>query len=170
MEVRQIELVSPQADFHDGYTVIRERVLPSVSREPRRRLSILVTEQDLRRLAALIRREKMAGREHGLSQLEVQLAHAAIVDAEAVPRDVVTMNSRVVCEDERTGAWSRITLVYPSAATSHSDVSVLGQLGLSLLGAKVGQVIEVATSVGRAKRLRIRALPYQPERAGHFLL
>jgi hypothetical protein len=47
---------------------------------------------------------------------------------------------------------------------------VLSQLGTKLLGARVGAHVEVSMEAGPPQLWRVAALPYQPERAGHFHL
>jgi regulator of nucleoside diphosphate kinase len=148
------------------------REAPSVLTQPRRRNSLVVTAVDARRLRALIRRQRFhvvdAPEALGVGALDAELRHATIVHARAMPGDVVTMNSRLVCEDERTGLWSRLNLVYPTKALREDDVSVLAPLGTALLGMSVGQVVEARARHPAATRLRITALPYQPERAGDY--
>jgi regulator of nucleoside diphosphate kinase len=162
-------------DFHDGYTAIRLREMPSILRQPRRRGSIVVTTIDARRLRALVHRQRL--RADGSLEamlrtepLEAELKHATIVDARMMPANVVTMNSSLVCEDERTGRRLFVKLVYARDAHSRDHVAVLTPLGTALLGMTVGQVVEAKAVAAAAKRLRITALPYQPERAGDYHL
>jgi regulator of nucleoside diphosphate kinase len=164
--MQAVRLDSPK--WHDGDTSIRERA-PRPRRAPERRLGALVTELDEGRLASLIRWQRWAHLVSGVDLLEARLAEAAVVDRHAIPADVVTMNSLVLCEDEQTGAWTRFRLVYPRDACGPGDLSVLVPLGAAMLGAKTGTVVE-ETKGSRKRRLRIRAVPYQPERSGHFHL
>jgi regulator of nucleoside diphosphate kinase len=157
-----------EARWHDGYTAIRERA-PRPRRAPERRVNALVTELDEERLASLMRWQRWANLDSGVADLEARLSQAAVVDGHAIPADVVTMNSLVLCEDEQTGAWTRFRLVYPRDVCDQGHVSILLPLGAALLGAKVGSVVEEKKGE-RTRRLRIRSVPYQPERSGHFHL
>jgi regulator of nucleoside diphosphate kinase len=162
-------------DSHDGYVPIRAREIPGTLRQPRRRSTIVVTATDARRLRALLRHQRVQGTGSldaalRMGTLEAELQHATVVDARALPGNVITMNSRLVCEDEHTGVRSRLTLVYPTAARSQRGISVLAPLGTALLGRMVGQVVETRGARSAGMRLRITSLSYQPERAGDYHL
>ncbi|MCC6849274.1 MAG: nucleoside diphosphate kinase regulator [Deltaproteobacteria bacterium] len=126
---------------------------------------IYVTRQDFDRLSHLLEfhgsgRDRYAG-------LEEELGRAKVVDAAAIPPDVVTMNSRVRFQDESTGEELEITLVYPKdAAVDQGRVSVLAPVGSALLGLSVGQSIEWPMPANRSRRLRVAAVTYQPEASG----
>ena len=98
--------------------------------------------------------------------LEQELSRARWVDAEAIAPDVVTMNSRVVCEDESSGERHELELVYPHEAdVDRRRVSVLAPVGAALLGLAVGSSIEWPLPGGRTTRVRVLAVPFQPEAA-----
>ena len=87
------------------------------------------------------------------------LKGAQVVASDAVPPDVVTMNSQVILVYETTGVRRVVTLVYPPQASAALDhVSVLEPLGMALLGACPGQLVE------RKRRLRLERIVHQPER------
>jgi regulator of nucleoside diphosphate kinase len=115
---------------------------------------IIVTEHDyslLRRLAS-----------H--PQLAAELNAADVVDPASVPPDVVTMNSRVLFEDETTGDRREVTIVYPQDAdTAAKRVSVLAPVGTALLGLAVGQSIHWPFPDGTSHCLRVLRIAYQPE-------
>ena len=105
------------------------------------------------------------------SSLEAELARAHGVAPERGPHDVVTMNSRVVFEDEDTGKRCEVVLGYPHTATaSAATVSILAPVGTALLGLRRGQAIDWRMPSGRCKRIRVLDIPYQPEAAGDFHL
>ena len=133
--------------------------------------SLIVTETDLERLRHVIDHHG-GGRMAELAEmLDLELARAEVVASEAVPADVVTMNSTVLFEDEGTGERRQVTLVYPKdVSTDEGKISVLAPIGSALLGLSVGQSITWPLPGGRTKRLRIIAVPYQPEAAGHYHL
>ncbi|RKH92520.1 GreA/GreB family elongation factor, partial [Corallococcus sp. AB038B] len=63
------------------------------------------------------------------------------------------------------------TLSYPKDSRSAPGrVSVLAPVGVALLGLSLGQRVELEVPGGRRRRLRVVAVPYQPEAAGHFHL
>ncbi len=118
--------------------------------------SIVVTDRDL----ALLRRL----RNH--AQLESELERADIVDALDVPSDVVTMNSRVVFEDEATGKTTEVTIVFPQDADlGLGRVSVLAPVGTALLGLAEGDSIVWPFPDGSSRCLRVVAVTFQPEAA-----
>lgn len=130
---------------------------------------ITVTQSDLTRLERLIAQSEDGPNATLAEQLELELTRARVLPSEQVPADLVTMNSLVVFEDEETGARRQVTLCYPRDATSGPDrVSVLAPVGAALLGLRVGESIAWPVPGGRTRRLRIVAVPYQPEAAGHL--
>jgi regulator of nucleoside diphosphate kinase len=120
---------------------------------PRNR-RIIVTEHDyslLRRLAS-----------H--PQLAAELNAADVVDPAAVPPDVVTMNTRVLFEDETSGERREVTIVFPQDSdASAKRVSVLAPVGTALLGLAVGQSILWPFPDGTSHCLRVLRIAYQPE-------
>ena len=132
---------------------------------------IIVTETDLERLQRVIEQHN-DGRNAELAELlEQELARAQVTSSQAVPPDVVTMNSVVVYEDEETGAHRKVTLCYPRDASSDEGrISVLAPIGSALIGLSVGQSIAWPIPGGRTKMLRVVSVPYQPEAAGDFHL
>ncbi len=121
--------------------------------------------QRLRRLLSGNPRAPLATRAC-LDRLERLLETADTVAPEEIPRDVVTMNSRVHLKDRNHEDGRRsISLVFPADAATDAGpetakVSVLTPIGLAILGRRVGDRVE--------GRIRIQDLPYQPEAAGHF--
>ncbi|QRK07071.1 nucleoside diphosphate kinase regulator [Archangium violaceum] len=132
---------------------------------------IIVTETDLERLQRVLDVHGNGRNAELAEMLEQELARAEIMSAQEVPADVVTMNSTVVFEDEETGSRREVTLCYPQDARSDEGrISVLAPIGSALIGLSVGQSIEWPFPGGRTRTLRIVAVPYQPEAAGHFHL
>ena len=124
--------------------------------------NIVVTALDLERLQRVI----TGYANDDADQLDAELARAEVVAPEHLPSDVVTMNSDLVYEDVATGARRRIRIVYPDKAdVERGWVSVLAPLGHALLGLRVGQEIQWRVPRG-LRRLRIVAVPYQPEATG----
>jgi regulator of nucleoside diphosphate kinase len=125
---------------------------------------IYLTQQDLDRLFKLVEGQPAGNR---LEKLESELARAQVVPREKIPDDVVTMNSRVIFENESTGERREVTLVYPGSADIDSGkISVLVPIGTALLGLRVGQAIDWGLPNGGRQRYRVVEVPYQPEAAG----
>jgi len=102
-----------------------------------------------------------------LDRLQRLLEAADIVAPHDVPRDVVTMNSKVRLKDDQVDRDMDLSLVFPADAARDADperfdVSILSPLGLSLLGRRIGDVV--------GRRVRIDGLLYQPEAVGDFHL
>jgi len=126
-----------------------------------KRPSLYLTQDDLERLSQLL--DAQGGR---FAQLEGELARALVVPRSEIPRDVVTMNSRVVFENETTGERREVTLVYPADADIDAGkISILVPVGTALLGLRVGQSIDWRLPNGEEHRYRVIEVPYQPESA-----
>lgn len=126
--------------------------------------SIYLTQEDQDRLFQLLEAHP-GGR---FEKLEGELLRAAIVPQDEMPKDVVTMNSRVVFENETTGERREITLVYPGEADIDAGkISVMVPVGTALLGLRVGQSIDWELPNGTKQRYRVVAVPFQPETASH---
>jgi regulator of nucleoside diphosphate kinase len=120
---------------------------------------IIVTERDFDRLTRLLEH-------HSADRLEDELERALVLQPDAVPANVVTMNSEVEFEDVDTQARSVVRLVYPpDADASRGSISVLAPLGSALLGLRAGQSIHWRMPAG-TRHLRVLEVRYQPENAG----
>jgi regulator of nucleoside diphosphate kinase len=128
---------------------------------------IYITEADFERLNRLVEgRRSGAGRDRDyLDVLERELDRADIVEAEAIPHDVVTMNSEVRLKDLDSGDIRIYRLVFPSQARSENSISILAPIGTAMLGYCVGDVIEWRVPKG-IRRLKVLDVLYQPEAAG----
>lgn len=132
-----------------------------MAHEPR----IYLTQTDLDRLLDLVEAYSAAGRRY--EQLENELTRAVVVPRDEIPADVVTMNSRVVFENETTGERREVQLVYPHEADiGAGKISIFVPVGTALLGLRVGQSIDWELPSGEKHRYRVVAIPYQPEAAG----
>ena len=124
---------------------------------------IYLTQNDMESLFKLV--DAQPGKR--LEKLESELVRARVVPRDEIPEDVVTMNSRVVFENETTGERREITLVYPGNADIDAGrISVLVPIGTALLGLRVGQSIDWELPGGEKQRYRIVDVPFQPEAAG----
>jgi regulator of nucleoside diphosphate kinase len=130
--------------------------------------TIIISDQDHRRLAALIESARYDASLSGddLAALEGELKRARVVPPSRVPSEVITMNSVVRLRDLDTEELEEYELVYPADAdVAHNRISVLAPVGTAILGYRLGDVIEWLVPAG-PRRLRVEEVLYQPERAG----
>lgn len=133
------------------------------------RPTITVSERDLERLEAML--ACLPDDQPGAEALREELDRAQIACPEAMPPNVVTMNSRIRFVVEPAGKEVDVTLVYPRDFTgSPNQLSVAVPAGIAVLGLAVGQQIEWLAPNGQTVRARILDIPYQPERAGDYML
>lgn len=132
------------------------------------RPSITVSSQDAERLYDLLEsvsKDDFSGKE----ALDSELARAEIVEPEAVPPMVVSMNSTVRFQVTSSAEEFTMTLVYPKDVGAGGDrISVLAPVGSALLGLSQGDEIEWPKPGGGVLRVRIKEVTYQPERAGEY--
>ena len=120
--------------------------------------SLIVSSRDLARLEALLDSPVLSRHPAAIALMD-ELNRAEILPPEQIPADVVTMHSRVECEDVASGEDHVLTLVYPNEADfERGRVSVLAPVGSALLGLSVGQSIDWTTPEGRGLRLRVTAV------------
>jgi regulator of nucleoside diphosphate kinase len=134
--------------------------------------SDVITEPDARRLRALTKRLKSSGRSRfdHIAALQRRISTAHIVSPADIPRNVVTMNSRVRLRDMDSGKRLTLTLADPFDITMFGDrLSVAGPCGMALLGKRVGQIISW-TLGSKVRRFRVEQVIYQPEAAGDYHL
>lgn len=128
--------------------------------------NITVTSLDLERLEQLICNCDA----EVVERLDAELARAEVVSQREIAEDVVTMNSEVVYEDTSSGVQRTVRIVYPKDADAERGrISVLAPLGSALLGLRVGQTIDWRMPNGK-RRVRVVAVPYQPEASGDYEL
>jgi regulator of nucleoside diphosphate kinase len=116
---------------------------------------LIVTEADFANLSLL----------RDQTPLRRALERAIVVASDAVPPEIVTMNSQVVLIDGKTGERRVVSIVYPADADAAAGrISVLEALGTALLGAAPGHALECG--------LRVEKVIHQPERAlrAHMVL
>lgn len=117
------------------------------------RAPLVISDRDFERLNELIRFAQPGPLERPyLQALERELNRCQIEPANRVPRDVVTMGSRVHIRDLATGETETYTLVYPGEANFEDGrLSVVAPLGSAILGMRAGDVVTVRTPVGNRK-------------------
>lgn len=129
--------------------------------------TIIMTAADHEELSyAIAAAEKLS--ERGRSEvrgLEAELGRAKIVDADEIPADVITMNSRAELLDLETGERMEFTLVFPIDANIEAGkISVLAPLGTAMLGYRVNDKFRWTVPYG-VRRLKVTAVRFQPEAA-----
>ena len=109
-------------------------------------------------------------RNNDLKSLEAELQRAKIVESRDVPKNVVTMNTRLRFVDLDDRSETEVTLVFPNDANiSEGKMSVFSPIGTALLGYAKGDVIEWTVPSG-TRRIQITDILYQPEAAGDLHL
>lgn len=132
--------------------------------------AIYITRPDAVKLKDLIREAKNQGYRGSpyLQKLDEELERAVIVEPQAIPRDVITMNSTAVLIDVETGERMEFTLVFPEQANiERGRISVLAPIGTGMLGYRVEDVFEWDTPGGK-RTLRVAEIIEQPEASGNF--
>jgi len=128
---------------------------------------IIITQPDYSRLRRIIASSRdllpMDG-EH-LDALERELEGAVITGSVEVPREVVTMNSRVRVLDLNSERELAYQIVFPGEAdVFRKRISVLAPIGMALLGHAAGEIVEWEVPSG-TRHLLILEVEYQPEAA-----
>lgn len=134
--------------------------------------TIHITQFDMDRLTELIDGLRLSPKANqaNLDLLEKELYRAVLVDPPNIPRDVITMNSKVIITDTESGEKTTYTLVFPSAANiSENKLSIMAPLGMALLGYRTGDIIEWPVPSG-VRKLKVDQIIYQPEAAGDYHL
>ena len=103
---------------------------------------ILITDVDHRRLRSLVGRLRASGRGRHVGALATRIRRSVIVSPNEIPRNVVTLNSRVYLKDLDSRKRLECSLSDPSDIAVFGDrLSVAGPAGIALLGKRVGQVV-----------------------------
>lgn len=135
------------------------------TRKPRRRPSIHMIDVEADALAELaVSIEKRMPDVAAL--LTDEISRATIHPATDIPRDIVTMSSRVDFVDEASGATRSIQLVYPNDADiAAGRISILTPIGAGLIGLRRGQSISWPDRDGHERALSVVDVE-QPAKAG----
>ncbi len=119
---------------------------------------IIVSTDDLERLEALLAMPPNRGRSD-LDGLRHELERATVVDADAIPDHIVTLNRRTRFREESSGREYELTLAWPHEASgADGRVSIFSPAGSALLGLSIGQQIDWRTPDGHAIRLTVLAV------------
>lgn len=103
-------------------------------------------------------------------KLIAELNNAEILEPEAIPSNVVTMNSIVKLSFLNNNKQIQFQIVYPQQANiKENKISIFSPIATALIGYKVQDEIEWMVPSGPT-RIRIDEIIYQPEAAGDFNL
>ncbi len=101
-------------------------------------------------------------------KLLTELDSAKIVEPQAIPSNVVTMNSIVKLSFINSNKNVQFQIVYPEKANLRENkISIFSPIATALIGYKVGDEIEWIVPAGLTQ-LKIDEIVYQPEAAGDF--
>lgn len=132
--------------------------------------NIYISSLDKNRIMKIMEDMYLDGRapDKTVKKLEAELDRAITVNPQNMPRDVVTMNSRVLLhlDDEDI----EVSLTYPEEADlSSMKLSVFSPIGMAILGYREGCSVEWAVPSGKAM-IDIKKILYQPEASGDYHL
>jgi regulator of nucleoside diphosphate kinase len=133
--------------------------------------AIVITAVDFDRLHGLVESPRYR-LTHAvlLHTLKEELDYGKVVQPDRVPKNVVTMRSKVRIHDLSDNQRETYTLVYPDEADiTANKLSVLAPLGTALLGTRVGQIVTFDAPAGQ-RQLKVEKILYQPEAAGDLHL
>lgn len=101
-------------------------------------------------------------------KLLLELDSAKIVEPEAIPSNVVTMNSIVRISFLNSSKQVQFQIVYPKQANIRENkISIFSPIATALIGYKVGDEVEWVVPAGLTK-IKIDEIIYQPEAAGDY--
>jgi regulator of nucleoside diphosphate kinase len=119
---------------------------------------IFVTEQELEALQQLLSSARSIVQRDYLDDLDQALNDAHVVSPEDKPANVVTINSEIQVRQVPSGNSKQYCLVFPrDSHIGDSRISVLSQLGSTLLGHRLGDEVSLDLPWGE-KRFAIEAI------------
>lgn len=116
---------------------------------------LILSQSDYQRISALVKSHKTSVAE----LLEGELERASVVKDEELPKDVVSMNTKVAFRDLDADKEMELTLSYPHESDPDAQrISVMAPVGAALIGLRVGQIIDWPLSESRSKRIKVIAV------------
>ena len=131
-----------------------------------------ITDCDMKRLNGFLKKAQSWPQEDAelLKKLDSKLNEASVIAQKETPPYLVTMNCHIRVTDLGSKKDMKFWLAYPDEAMSDNDkISVASDIEMSILGAKVGDKVEVV-SKNKKTHLLIAQIYYQPEVNKHFKL
>ena len=132
---------------------------------------IFITDFDLKRFQWLISNSGKFDDNYktGLQKLNAMLNNAVVVQPQKIPSNIITMNSRVKLKNNNTGEFFTYTLVFPfDADISTNKISIIDDLGLSLIGSPIGTIITIDNN--EKSVYSVEEIIYQPEANGNYYI
>lgn len=155
-------------------TSLMENVMGSLALNKNTVEKTLITDLDFNRLSSVL--ALVDDRALNLSKdLDEKLLNSSVIEPKDAPKDLVTMNSRVICRLPDHSAdseqLSSLTLVYPQDADIVSNrISVLSQVGRAILGRRIGEIVTWKGNDGFHRKMKLEKMDYQPEECGDWHL
>lgn len=125
----------------------------------------MMTYLDRKRISEMLLHVPRRGQEEPLKQLMGKLW---TIEPKTAPTDLVTMNSEVVIHDFMTQEDITVRLVYHFSPNYKNQVSILSPLGTALLGMRIGKKKTYTDREGRARKILLKEILFQPEAEGRF--
>jgi regulator of nucleoside diphosphate kinase len=117
---------------------------------------IYLSHSDYSKLRLLVTTVLNSNANSVVRTLRDELDRAAVVEDDAMPAGVVTLESRVEFEDLTTGEVEEYTITLPERArVEEKRLSILAPIGIALIGCRAGDVVQWATP-GGMRQLKIR--------------
>ena len=132
--------------------------------------TMFITVNDYERITSLIDASLQNRNPEITGRLLRELQYARTFAPEAIAKNIVTMNSRVLLKELNSGRETEVTITYPPEADGRAKkVSVFSAIGVALLGCREGDITSwrIPGGIGRFK---VEKVIYQPEAAGHYSL
>lgn len=132
---------------------------------------MIITINDYQRLMGLIEFASLKSEMPGtVATLIKILENARKLSQEAIPDNIVTMNSTIHMIDTQNQRNVDITITYPQDADSREGkISILSSVGIAVLGKQVGDIVSWKTPLGKGQ-FQISRIIYQPEAVGDYSL
>lgn len=110
----------------------------------------IITKTDFISLTTLIRNLPGEMKTADVAQLVRELERADVVNDDAIPDDVIRLNSTFVILDTATRQKMRLTLTLPKQSDIKlKKISVLSPMGVALIGFRKGMLVEWNLPGGR---------------------
>jgi len=131
--------------------------------------ALFISSLDRQRLVPLIERACVRGGDAVPRAREVlrRVCQAVALPPQAVPADLVTMNSTVALVSVDGSRNCELTLVYPEDSDPDERCcSIFSPLGAAVFARRLGEEVEIDEEGFAGTRWKIAAIPFQPEARG----
>ncbi|MDF1691290.1 MAG: GreA/GreB family elongation factor [Zhongshania sp.] len=122
---------------------------------------LIISESDYEKLSRLV----YVSRSDATAALDRELSRAEVWPDAQMPFDIVSLYSETHFNDVQTGSQRIVTIVMPwESSVTEMRISILSPVGIALIGARVGAVIEWPLLRGESTTLIIeKVLPTTKE-------